>query len=777
MEFIVRKICLVASILFLLNQSFFAQITIAFQGGEVGDNWNFTSTGADNIAQSESFSLANYISGTKSLVIGGNTGGGSCFDGGSGNGTDVLNTFTFENIDIAGSSNFNRTLSFYWGNRFPVCVGTGWDSNENLIFTAYHNGVAQTATTIATGNSNANFNIANNQFSWNIPTCVTEFYFTLSVTTNRRDELLFIDEVRITSPALNQPIPNTSLITGDNEICIGNSQTLSVIAVPNTNYSWSGLPPTAQFTSPNNASTSNQISIDWNTTPAGTYTIQVIPSTEICGIITNGNPSFINVTLVNSPSIYVQGATTICPGESTVISATGATTYNWDNGLGSGNQFTVSPIATTTYQVTGSIGNCVAINTVTIMVSNSINILIATSADSICTGETVSLTASGMNSYLWQNANGLTTNTDAAVLASPSVTTTFNVSGMLGNCLAQGSITIIVNPIPTIFAGNDINICEGEFVTLNAIGGSNYTWNQNVQDGIAFQPSATQIYSVTGSNEFGCVAVDEVLVTVNPNPAIQFEASVLNGCSPIQTQFSSNLNNIQSYAWKFGDGSTSIEPNPIHTYFNEGCNDVELSVTTTNGCTASLLLMDYICTDLKPLANFEINPTSLSESNLTAHFFNLSENATTYFWDFGDLTNSTQSSPIHGYTMNASDGFWVTLYAFSAQGCIDSITQKLPLIENVIYYVPNAFTPDGNELNQIFQPIFTTGFDPARFEMLIFNRWGEIVYETKDDSIGWDGTNQRGEMVSDGTYTWKIAFNLMNSDDRKIISGHVTLVR
>lgn len=772
-----RKICLITSILFLLNQSFFAQITIAFQGGEAGDNWNFSSTGADNVAQTESFSASNRLSGTKSIVVGGNTGGGSCIDGGSGNGNNVVNTFTFDAIDISASSNFNRTLTFHWGNRFPVCVGTGWDSNEDLIFTAFHNGVAQTPTTLATGSNNANFNIATNQFSYNIPNCVTEFYFTLSLTTNRRDELLFIDDVTLSTPSLNQPIPNTSPITGNTEICVGNLQNLSVTSVPNTFYTWSGLPPTAQFTTPNNTTSSNQISIDWGSTPAGTYSIQVIPSMNICGVSTNGNPRSIDITLVNNPTIIIQGGTTICPGENVLLSASGANTYLWDNGLGNGNQFTVSPIVTTTYQVTGSIGNCNATSTVTITVSNAANISIIASSDSICQGESVTLLATGMTSYLWQNANGLMTNTNPSVVATPTVTTTYNVSGTSGNCQANGSITITVNPLPTIFGGNDVIVCEGDFLTLNATGGGNYVWAQNIQNGIAFQPQITQTYSVTGTNLAGCIGTDDVLVTIIPPPTVQFQASTLNGCSPIQTQFSTNLNDIQSYSWNFGDGNGSQDANPFHTYFNDGCNDVSLTVVSTNGCTSTLTIENYICTNLKPTANFEFNPNNLSESNLTAQFFNLSENATNYLWNFGDLTNSTQTSPAHLYALNASDGYWVTLYAYSAEGCVDSISKQLPLIENVIYYVPNAFTPDGNEFNQTFQPVFTTGFDPARFEMLIFDRWGSMIYQTKDAKIGWDGTNSNGEIVSDGIYTWKISYSPIDNDDRKIISGHVNLLR
>jgi gliding motility-associated-like protein len=917
LDFVVRKICLIISILFLLDQSISAQITIAFQGGEIGDNWNFSSTGADIVAQSEASFSSNYTSGTSSIVVGGNTGGGSCFDGGTGNGNNVANTFTFSNVDISGSSNYNRTLTFQWGNRFPVCSGTGWDSNEDLIFTAYHNGIAQPSTTLATGSGNANFNIANNQFSWNIPTCVTDFYFTLSITTNRRDELLFVDDVNLQTPALNQPIPPTSLITGNTQICNGNTQNLSVVSVPNTTYTWSGLPLTAQFTTPNNSPASNQISIDWGSTPAGTYTVQVIPSMNICGVSTDGNPTLIDITVVDNPTIVIQGATTICPGENAIISATGANTYLWDNGLGNGNQFTVSPTITTTYQVTGSIGNCVATNTVTITVVNSANIPIIATSQSICAGESVTLLASGMNNYLWQNANGLTSNTNPSVVATPTATATYNVSGTSGNCQANGSITITVNPLPIISAGidlnlcqgdfvtlnasgggnylwtqniqngvafqpqttqtysvigtdlngcigsdsvlltvnplpiisagNDVNLCEGDFLTLNATGGGNYIWTQNVQNGVAFQPQSTQLYSVTGIGLNGCIATDNLLITVNPlpiisagndvnlcegdyltltatgggnyiwsqnvqngvafqpqstqiysvtetglngcvgsddvlvtivpKPIVQFQASTLTGCSPTQTQFSTNLIDIQNYSWDFGDGNSSQEANPSHTYINNGCNDVSLTVTSTIGCTASLILADYICSDLKPTANFEINPNSLSESNLLAHFFNLSENATTYLWNFGDLTNSFETNPLHQYNSSNPDGFWVTLYAYSTQGCVDSMTQLLPLVENAIYYVPNAFTPDGNEFNQTFQPVFTTGFDPTEYEMLIFNRWGEIVFESKDASIGWDGTNFQGLMAPDGTYSWKITFNLLSSEDRKIILGHVNLTR
>jgi gliding motility-associated-like protein len=99
------------------------------------------------------------------------------------------------------------------------------------------------------------------------------------------------------------------------------------------------------------------------------------------------------------------------------------------------------------------------------------------------------------------------------------------------------------------------------------------------------------------------------------------------------------------------------------------------------------------------------------------------------------------------------------------------------VIESLIYYIPNAFTPDGNEFNQTFQPIFTTGFDPYNFNLTIYNRWGEVVFESNDPTIGWDGTSKNGAYVQSGTYTWRIKFKLRNVDEHIIETGYVNMFR
>ena len=98
------------------------------------------------------------------------------------------------------------------------------------------------------------------------------------------------------------------------------------------------------------------------------------------------------------------------------------------------------------------------------------------------------------------------------------------------------------------------------------------------------------------------------------------------------------------------------------------------------------------------------------------------------------------------------------------------------MVEDLIFYVPNAFTPDGDEFNNTFQPVFAQGFDAFEYELLIFDRWGEIIFESHDPNIGWDGT-YHGKICQDGVYVWKIGIKLANVDDRIEKVGHVTLIK
>ena len=179
------------------------QTVIAFQGAEPGDSWSYTASGASSIALAEALSAANYTDGTQSIVMGGLSGGGSCMSGGSGNGQSISNILAFSDVDVSTSTNFTRTLTFNYGNRFPDCGGTGFDAGENLVLTPIFNGVAQAAITVFTGSNNAILDIQQTSYSYSIPPCVTSFAFELQINLNRDDEFLFVDDVSLSTPGFN----------------------------------------------------------------------------------------------------------------------------------------------------------------------------------------------------------------------------------------------------------------------------------------------------------------------------------------------------------------------------------------------------------------------------------------------------------------------------------------------------------------------------------------------------------------------------------------------
>jgi gliding motility-associated-like protein len=120
------------------------------------------------------------------------------------------------------------------------------------------------------------------------------------------------------------------------------------------------------------------------------------------------------------------------------------------------------------------------------------------------------------------------------------------------------------------------------------------------------------------------------------------------------------------------------------------------------------------------------------------------------------------------------------LIATTLFGCSDTAYSYIQVLEELIYYVPNSFTPDGDIFNQTFQPVFTSGFDPFNYNLRIFNRWGAVIFESADPATGWDGSyTLNGNVLpcQSGVYTWKIEFKSPENDEKQVINGHVSLLR
>ena len=147
-----------------------------------------------------------------------------------------------------------------------------------------------------------------------------------------------------------------------------------------------------------------------------------------------------------------------------------------------------------------------------------------------------------------------------------------------------------------------------------------------------------------------------------------------------------------------------------------------------------------------------------------------------YSWDYGDGYFSSEYEEDHLYADNDHVNQQVSLTVSNELGCSDTASLTLNLPEFLIYYIPNAFTPNQDNFNNSFQPIFYSGFDPYNYHLSIYNRWGEVVFESYDALYGWDGT-YGGNLVDDGIYIWNVEFKDINSDKIYQEKGHVTVLK
>lgn len=197
--------------------------------------------------------------------------------------------------------------------------------------------------------------------------------------------------------------------------------------------------------------------------------------------------------------------------------------------------------------------------------------------------------------------------------------------------------------------------------------------------------------------------------------------------------------------------------------------------TSVSGCDSIVTI--NVFEGSKVTASFFIDGANLTTLNTDVTFVNTSDGANSFIWSFGErLAGSFEESPTYSYPSDESTSYTVTLIAINQAGCADTLIRPIVFQEELIYFMPNTFTPDGDEHNQIFQPVFTSGYDPYDFSLLIFNRWGEIIFESHDATFGWDGT-YNGRYVQDGSYTWKLEFKLISSDERRIDTGHLNMIR
>lgn len=358
----------------------------------------------------------------------------------------------------------------------------------------------------------------------------------------------------------------------------------------------------------------------------------------------------------------------------------------------------------------------------------------------------------------------------------------------IGACPGDQAIfTITVNSEPILNDLVDQSHCDS--YTLPAISGSSLTGNEAYFTGpngtgtqlnpgdVITASTLLYIYDETGSTP-NCFDEQSVNITINPTPTVSFVADTLSGCAPLVVNFTNTtLGTVQNCVWNFGDGYGQLCGNIQHTYLNPGVYTVTLTLQGAGGCQNSVTYTNYITVVAQPEAAFVFSPQIPDIYNSEVTFTNSSTDATHYEWEFGDGTTSLDTNAVHLYPQIGNIDYLVTLYAYNDYGCVDSATQIVTVQDVLTFYIPNTFTPDGDNLNQMFQPIFTSGVDPYDFHMVIFNRWGEVIFESYDFNFGWTGTYSNQGLVEEGTYIWQIEFKETMSDKRHTHRGHVTVLK
>ncbi len=348
------------------------------------------------------------------------------------------------------------------------------------------------------------------------------------------------------------------------------------------------------------------------------------------------------------------------------------------------------------------------------------------------------------------------------------------------------TVEVWADPIITVGTDDDDDeLCENDFITVTATGdgaGAVYAWDNGISNAVPFvQAVGTVTYNVTATDANGCFTTGTVTIITWPTPSVSFTATEVLGCEPFHTEFIGVSDQIlSSCSWTWGDGNEySLCGSAEHEYQDSGLYDVTLSIVDEHGCVNSVTYIDYILVEKTPIAEFTWNPWEAVVEHTEVEFTNESRFSSSWEWDFGDQSAlSSAENPIHEFPPEIGDiEYYVTLTAYNYLGCSDIVHHLIPVKDIIIFYVPNVFTPDGDQYNETFKPQFYSGIDIYDFHMTIYNRYGEILFETFDTESGWDGTYGTRGLIQDGTYVWQVEFKETMSNKRHKHHGHVTILK
>ncbi len=563
-----------------------------------------------------------------------------------------------------------------------------------------------------------------------------------------------------------------------------------------------------------------------NTTSAATNTGMCPGNHTVEVTDANGCFTTLVVTIIDEPAPTIDGFNVTQPtcnglsnGSAEVLTSggTGNLTYLWD--AAAFNQVSNPAVALPAgnYCVTVSdVNNCQVTSCVTVNEPAPL-LPVPDISTTICYGDSSQLWASGQGGTAPYTINWTTSGLTGPgpIMVTPLVTTTycFTVTDDNGCLSPSGCVDITVLPPLDLNLTPSTSICSGSGIDLIAHAsdgnGGPYTFDWTDENGnvlvgtqnadssfVNVNPATPTWYYVTLSDGCSLDVIDSTLISINPIPSASISALDSNGCVPFTAQFIANSDIGVTYEFDFEcDGIVDYSgpnSNPTFTYQNPGTYDVCLTVISADGCDTSISVNQMITVHPLPVADFTMNPPVTTALNPTITFTNMSSGGLIYDWDFGDgntisgidtaiiagtnngMTIGTYKDPIHTYTDTGY--FDVTLTITNEFGCTDVVSYQVYVEGDYILFTPTAFTPNGDGKNDVFKPV-GIGIHDNQYEMYIFDRWGQLIFESHDPDYGWDGIDPRsGRLVKLDVYVWLIR-TLDHKEEPHEYIGHITVVR
>jgi gliding motility-associated-like protein len=519
----------------------------------------------------------------------------------------------------------------------------------------------------------------------------------------------------------------------------------------------------------------------------GTYTVTVTDSV--------GCRSSASATIIEPPPLVVipDSIAVLCAGQLTgsasviVNGGTPGYTYLWSDGSSNSS---VTNVAGGVYTCTITDANgCSQVVSINVLEPPALTIN-PTQSQPICIGTAVNLAANaagGVPPYTYAWSDGSTT---PNINVSPVVTTIYTVivTDANGCTITSPSIIITVSsPLNVSLTASALSICSGTGITLSAVGSGGdgnytYTWTPGIGSGPgphSDTPSQTTTYTVTLTDGCGTPSsASQVNVVVNPMPVVNFTGVNLSGCVPFNACFT-DLSNVASgsitvWDWDFGDNSShGTTQNPCHTYLTPSAPNqytVTLTATTNAGCSGTFSMTNV---DAYPVtvAAFSASPKITTIADPAITFYDNSNGATSWTWTFGDGNTDNSQNPLHVYA--AVGAYEVCLITTNQYLCSDTICDSVIVRPDFSFYVPNAFTPNGDGINEVFTPM---GRSFKNYDLTIYDRWGQVIFRSKNISFSWDGKMSNGEDAQNGVYVYTIELSDMSDLKHRFI-GNVAVIR